>query len=108
MLPDAPAGPRDVAAVVMGAGDIPVFGLRTPASAGLPAGPGHCTADFAVPAVPPLNGAFVVGAQVEDARTGRPLAARRFDDAFWVETGRLPGLLHVPATATVTSAGPPA
>ena len=108
VLPE-PQAAADVAAVVMGAGDIPVFSLRTPPGAGLPAQPGHCVVDFVVPAVPPLNGAFVVGVQVDDARTGRAVAARRFDDAFWVQSGPLPGLLHVPASVTVTTgARPPA
>jgi len=92
-----------VAAVVMGAGDIPVFSVRTPPGAGLPAEPGCSTVHVELQ-VPPLNGAFVVGVQVDDEASGRPVTARRFDAAFWVESGPLPGLLHVPATTSVSCA----
>ena len=54
--------------------------------------------------MPPLNGAFIVGVQVDHAETGLPITARRFDDAIWVETGELPGLLDVPAKAVVSPA----
>ena len=57
--------------------------------------------------MPPLNGAFVVGVQVEalgdGATVGRPVTARRFDGVFRVESGTRPGLLHVPARVTVVS-----
>ena len=89
--------------MVMGAGDIPVFSMRTPKGAGLPQVPGRYTVDFAVDAVPPLNGAFIVGVQVDHAESGLPITARRFDAAIWVETGDLPGLLDIPAKATVTA-----
>jgi ABC-2 type transport system ATP-binding protein len=92
-----------VAAVVMGAGDIPVFSVRTEPGAGLPAEPGRSTVQVEVQ-VPPLNGAFVVGVQVDDEASGRPVTARRFDEVFWVESGPLPGLLHVPARTTVVAA----
>ncbi len=95
--------PGEVGVVVMGAGDIPVFAMRTPKGAGLPTTPGRYSVDFSAEAVPPLNGAFIVGVQVEHAETGLPITARRFDDAIWVETGSLPGLLDVPATTTVTA-----
>jgi hypothetical protein len=86
----------------MGAGDIPVFSVRTPAGAGLPASPGRSTVHFEVE-VPRINGAFVIGVQVDGGASGRPVTARRFDDVFWVESGTLPGLLHVPARSSVTS-----
>ncbi|MCW2681768.1 MAG: transporter related [Frankiales bacterium] len=104
VLPSREVYPGEVGAVVMGAGDIPVWSMRTSKGHGLPAEPGRYLVDFAVDAVPPLNGAFVVGVQVDHAETGLPLTARRFDDAVWVETGDLPGLLAVPATTTVTRA----
>lgn len=97
--------PGEVGVVVMGAGDIPVFSMRTPKGGGLPQVPGRYTVDFAVDAVPPLNGAFIVGVQVDHAQTGLPITARRFDDAIWVETGDLPGLLDIPATAVVHALG---
>ncbi|MEX2289321.1 MAG: ABC transporter ATP-binding protein [Mycobacteriales bacterium] len=95
--------PGEVGVVVMGAGDIPVFSLRTAKGEGLPASPGRYSVDFHVAAVPALNGAFIVGVQVDHAVSGLPITARRFDEAIWVETGRLPGLLDVPALATVTA-----
>jgi ABC-2 type transport system ATP-binding protein len=103
VLPGDEVYPGEVGVVVMGAGDIPVFALRTPRGGGLPQVPGRYAVDFAVDAVPPLNGAFILGVQVDHAETGLPITARRFDDAIWVETGPLPGLLHVPATATVSA-----
>jgi ABC-2 type transport system ATP-binding protein len=96
--------PGEVGVVVMGAGDIPVFSMRTPKGAGLPTSPGRYAVDFAVDAMPPLNGAFIVGVQVDHADTGLPITARRFDDALWVETGELPGLLDIPAKVTVIPA----
>ena len=104
VLEGATVYPGDVKVVVMGAGDIPVFSLRTPAGEGLPAVPGRYRVDFAVDEVPRLNGAFIVGVQVDHAETGLPITARRFDEAFWVETGELPGLLDVPAKGVVTPA----
>ncbi len=95
--------PGEVGVVVMGAGDIPVWSMRTPKGAALPPVPGRYTIDFAVDAVPPLNGAFIVGVQVDHAETGLPITARRFDAAIWVETGDLPGLLDVPAKVTVVA-----
>lgn len=97
--------PGTVGVVVMGAGDIPVFALRTGTGEGLPAIPGRYTVDFVVDAVPPLNGAFILGVQVDHTDTGLPITARRFDAAIWVETGTLPGLLAVPAKSIVTRRG---
>ncbi len=102
VLPGDSVYPGDVKVVVMGAGDIPVFSLRTPEGHGLPAVPGRYCVDFELQ-VPPLNGAFIVGVQVDHSETGLPITARRFDAALWVETGTLPGLLSVPATATVSA-----
>ena len=102
VLPGDEVYPGEVGVVVMGAGDIPVFALRTPVGAGLPPVPGCYDVDFTIEAVPPLNGAFILGVQVDHAETHLPITARRFDDAIWVETGTLPGLLDVPATASVT------
>ncbi|MCU1693085.1 MAG: transporter related [Frankiales bacterium] len=88
----------DVRVVFMGAGDIPIFGLRTPTP--LPPQAGRYAVDFTVE-VPRLNGAFVVGVQVDEPATGLPITARRFDAAVWVETGVLPGILDVPAQVEV-------
>jgi ABC-2 type transport system ATP-binding protein len=88
----------DVRVVVMGAGDIPVFSLRTPEP--LPPRAGRYSVDFDLE-VPRLNGGFVVGVQVDEPGSGLPITARRFDDVVWVETGTLPGLLDVPALVQV-------
>ena len=104
VLPGATVYPGRVSVVFMGAGDIPVFSLRTAPGEGLPAQPGRYALDFEI-TVPPLNGAFIVGVQVDHAETGLPITARRFDQALWVETGTLPGLLSVPSRATLTPAG---
>ncbi len=89
----------DVRVVLMGAGDIPVFGLRTEVP--LPPQAGRYAVDFTLE-TPRLNGAFIVGVQVDEPSTGLPITARRFDDAVWVETGTLPGLLDVPAQVEVS------
>ncbi len=88
----------EVKVVFMGAGDIPVFSLRTDEP--LPPRAGRYVVDFSLE-VPRLNGAFIVGVQVEEPSTGLPITARRFDDAVWVETGSLPGLLDVRARVRV-------
>jgi len=92
----------DVAAVVMGAGDIPVFSVRTAPGAGLPASPGCSTVQVEL-TVPPVDGAFVVAVQVDGGASGRAVTARRTDEVFRVESGTLPGLLHVPARVSVAS-----
>ena len=78
------------------------FSVRTPPGEGLPASPGRSTVHVEVE-VPPINGAFVVGVQVDGVTAGRPVTARRFDEVFWVESGTLPGLLAVPARVRVSS-----
>ncbi len=88
----------EVKVVLMGAGDIPVFSLRTEQP--LPPRAGRYRVCFSLE-VPRLNGAFVWGVQVDEPATGLPITARRFDDAVWVETGTLPGLLDVPAAVRV-------
>ena len=93
----------DVRVVFMGAGDIPVFGLRTPSP--MPARAGRYAVDFALQ-TPPLNGAFIVGVQVDEPSTGLPITARRFDHAVWVETGTLPGILSVPHEVAITGGMP--
>jgi ABC-2 type transport system ATP-binding protein len=93
----------DVIVVLVGAGDIPVFSMRTPPGQGVPAVPGRYTVDFTVEHAPPLNGSFVLAVQVEDPETGYPLAVARFDEAVKGRGGDLPGILAVPATSTVLS-----
>ena len=90
-----------VHAVVMGAGDIPVWSMKTPAGAAVPAVPGRYLVDFAVPAVPPLNGAYRIAVQVEEPTSGVPVTARAFDEVFWMTSGDLPGILTVAGTSQV-------
>jgi ABC-2 type transport system ATP-binding protein len=104
VLPGDEVYPGEVAVVLMGAGDIPVFSMRTSRGAGLPAVPGRYVVDFAVETFPALNGAFILGVQVDHAETGLPITARRFDPALRIDSGVLPGLLDVAATARVSRA----
>jgi ABC-2 type transport system ATP-binding protein len=90
-----------VHAVVMGAGDIPLWSMKTPKNDVVPAVPGRYVTDFVVPAVPPLNGAYRIGIQVEDPKSGNPVSVRVFDEVFWVTSGELPGILSVPFTSEV-------
>jgi hypothetical protein len=87
----------------MGAGDIPVLALRTGRGDHVPAVPGRYTVDLQLPEMPPLVGAFILGVSVLDAKSGRPITARRFDHTFWVLDGPRGALLHLPTTATVRS-----
>jgi ABC-2 type transport system ATP-binding protein len=91
----------EVQVVVMGAGDIPVLVLRTSPDDVVPAVPGHYTVDLLLPEMPPLVGAFILGVTVNDAAGGRPVTARRFDEAFWVLDGPRGPILHLPTTAQV-------
>jgi len=97
--------PGRVTVVVMGVGEIPVFLLRAGPEQTLPAVPGRYAVDFALE-TPPLNGAFVLGVQIDHAETEKPITARVFSEAFRVETGTLPGLISVPAKASLTRGGP--
>jgi ABC-2 type transport system ATP-binding protein len=90
-----------VHAVVMGAGDIPLWSMKTPADDVVPAVPGRYVADFCVDALPPLNGAYRIGIQVEDPVSGNPVSVRIFDKVFWVTSGDLPGILAVPFASEV-------
>jgi ABC-2 type transport system ATP-binding protein len=84
-----------VTAVVMGAGDIPVWVMR--------AGPdvlptdraGTWRLEFAVAECPPLHGAFQVAVQVDDI-DGAVLGVARSEHTFWVRSGQDLGLLAVP------------
>jgi ABC-2 type transport system ATP-binding protein len=91
----------DVIVVLVGAGDIPIFSMRTPPGQGVPAVPGRYTVEFVVEHAPALNGSFILAVQVEDPETGYPLAVARFDEAVKGRGGDLPGILAVPATSAV-------
>ena len=90
-----------VHAVVMGAGDFPLWSMKTPAHDVVPAVPGRYVTDFAVASTPALNGAYRIGIQVQDPASGNPVSVRVFDDVFWVTSGDLPGILTVPFTSEV-------
>jgi ABC-2 type transport system ATP-binding protein len=91
----------EVQVVVMGAGDIPVLVLRTPADQRVPAVPGRFTVDLELAQLPPLVGAFILGVTVNDPESGNAITARRFDQTFWVLDGPRGALLHLPTTARV-------
>ncbi len=86
-------------AVVMGAGDIPIWSMRT--TTPLPGSQRRHTVDFAVDAAPALNGAYRVAVQLDDASTGLPITARTFDDVFWMRNGDPLCILSVPFTSEV-------
>ena len=98
-------GPATMTAVVMGAGDIPVFSTTTGSGELLPADPGRYTVEFAVPSLPPLNGAFRVAVRVDDAETGGVAAAHVFDRLLRMDSGG-GGILTVPSTATLHKGTP--
>ena len=83
-----------VVAVVMGAGDYPVWVMDADRDQ-LPAEPGDWTLDFAVAACPPLQGAFQVAVRVDDL-DGTAIGVQRSAETFWVRTGQDSGLLAVP------------
>jgi len=84
-----------VVAVVMGAGDIPVWVMRAGPDV-LPADrPGTWRLEFAVAECPPLHGAFQVAVQVDDI-DGAVLGVARSEHTFWVRSGQDLGLLAVP------------
>jgi ABC-2 type transport system ATP-binding protein len=83
-----------VVVVVMGAGDLPVWVMDADRDQ-LPTGPGDWTLDFAVPACPPLHGAFQVAVRVDDL-DGTAIGVERSAETFWVRSGQDAGLLAVP------------
>jgi ABC-2 type transport system ATP-binding protein len=87
-----------VHAVVMGAGDIPIWSMRSPEA--VPAVPGRYVVDFDVPAAPALNGAYRVAVGVDHAETGLPITARTFDEVFWMRNGDPHCILTVPFRST--------
>ena len=92
-----------VVAVVMGAGDIPVWVMRVGPDQ-LPAAPGRWTLDFAVPECPPLHGAFQVAIRVDDV-DGAAMGVARSEDTFWVRSGQDVGLLAVPYRVDTAAGG---
>jgi ABC-2 type transport system ATP-binding protein len=84
-----------VVAVVMGAGDIPVWVMRAGPDVLPTDRPGSWRLDFAVAECPPLHGAFQVAVQVDDI-DGVVLGVARSEHTFWVRSGQDLGLLAVP------------
>ena len=84
-----------VVAVVMGAGDIPVWVMRAGPDVLPTDRPGSWRLDFAVDECPPLHGAFQVAVQVDDV-DGVVLGVARSEHTFWVRSGQDLGLLAVP------------
>jgi ABC-2 type transport system ATP-binding protein len=84
-----------VVAVVMGAGDIPVWVMRAGPDALPTDRPGVWTLSFAVAHCPPLHGAFQVAIRVDDVE-GAVLGVARSEGTFWVRSGQEVGLLAVP------------
>ncbi len=85
-----------VQAVVMGAGDFPIWVMGSGGSAVLPPVPGRWYVDFTVPALPPVVGTFVVAVSVSDPDTGELLAVARFNDTFGVQGSQSGGIIDVP------------
>jgi len=84
-----------VVAVVMGAGDIPVWVMRAGPDVLPTDRPGTWRLEFAVAECPPLHGAFQVAVQVDDI-DGAVLGVARSEHTFWVRSGQDLGLLAVP------------
>ena len=76
-----------VIAVVMGAGDIPVWVMRAGPDVLPTDRPGTWRLEFAVAECPPLHGAFQVALQVDDI-DGAVLGVTRSEHTFWVRSGQ--------------------
>jgi ABC-2 type transport system ATP-binding protein len=94
VAPDLADRCRELAVVVMGAGNIPVWTMRADHDTGLPSAGGTWLVDFSAEC-PLLHGAFTLAAQVSDAEEG-PIAVRHDFHTFWVRSGQRAGLLKVP------------
>ena len=86
----------DVQVVVMGAGNIPIWSMRSSEAQRLGDRPGRFQVRFTIPNMPPLNGAFRLGVSVHDAHTDAPATAFTTNDLFRVHSGELPGIVTVP------------
>jgi ABC-2 type transport system ATP-binding protein len=90
-----------VVAVVMGAGDIPVWVMRSGRDVLPTDRPGVWALAFAVADCPPLHGAFQVAVRVDDV-DGAVLGMARSEGTFWVRSGQDLGLLAVPYRVDAT------
>jgi ABC-2 type transport system ATP-binding protein len=84
-----------VIAVVMGAGDYPIWVMQAGPDQLPTDRPGRWTLDFTVDSCPPLHGAFQVAIRVDDI-DGAAIGVVRSEDTFWVRSGQDAGLLNVP------------
>jgi ABC-2 type transport system ATP-binding protein len=84
-----------VIAVVMGAGDYPIWVMKAGPDELPTDRPGRWTLDLAVAECPPLHGAFQVAIRVDDV-DGAAIGVVRSEDTFWVRSGQDVGLLNVP------------
>ncbi len=87
--------------VVMGAGDIPIWSMRTAEGVLLGGTPGRFRVRFTVPSTPALNGSFRIAASLHDAVTDNPTSARSFNDLMRMTSTDLPGILAVDFRADV-------
>jgi ABC-2 type transport system ATP-binding protein len=92
----------DVMAVVMGAGNIPIWAMRTTPSSRVGDRSGRYRVRFTVPNLPPINGSFRVAVNIQDVATETLTAARTFNDLFSVRSGDLPGIVTVSCESRTT------
>jgi ABC-2 type transport system ATP-binding protein len=94
--------------VLMGAGDIPIWSMRTGESDFLGATPGLYRFHFTVPCLPQLNGSFRLATSLHDSRTDDATSARAFNEIVTLSSGTDPGILTVDyRSALVTLPGVP-
>ena len=86
----------DVIVVLMGAGNVPVWSMRSEKGLHLGKQPGRFRVRLTVPSAPPINGAFRLAASVHDNVTDAPTTARTFNELVKMHSGNLPGFLAVP------------
>jgi len=98
----------ELALVVMGPYDMPMFIVRAEGEGLVQGDPGRWVVDVSVPSWPPIVGPFTVAVSATDPDTGRVLAARRFEDAFAVPGERANGIVDATWTVTATRLDPAA
>jgi ABC-2 type transport system ATP-binding protein len=94
-----------VAVVIVGAGDFPIWVMGSNGDVVLPPIAGRYQVDFVVPRLPPVMGSFVIAANIRDPETQDIFAAARFYDTFAVRGNASLGIVDVPydaSTARIT------
>jgi len=104
---EAASAPGEVSAVVMAKGHFPVFAIRGAGDATVPAGAGSWFVDFILDGLPPLLGFFDLAVSVTDTGTGRPVAARVFEDVLHVPGDSSLGLLDCASRVSLSRSGAP-